>query len=155
MKKIKRVLICLILLLFPLCAFACDNGKDKPVKIESIELNSYNVTLRPSESFDLTLTYSPSKVDDDTINYMLTDSSVVNVEKIDNLNYKLTAKSNVSGTLSTYIQFTSEDGNAKSEVCKITVYTEITQLFAPTKTLILPGTATVASLKFILFILYR
>lgn len=128
-KKIKVILLAFMVAFLPTILFACKDKK--PVLVNEITLSTYSVDLRTDdEPITITATVKPEKAKNKNIIFKLTDDSVVSLEIIDNYNVKITPK-NVIGPVSTYLQATSEDGNATSQVCKITVYTEKTQLFAP------------------------
>lgn len=128
-KKIRTLALAIMLALLPTFIFAC-TGK-KPVLVSEITLSTYSINLRTTdEPVILTATIKPDKATNKNITFNLTDDSVVKIDVIDNNNVRITPK-NVIGPVSTYIQATSEDGNATSAVCKVTVYTEKTPLFAP------------------------
>lgn len=128
-KRVKVIILILMFMFLPTFLFACE--KDKTIYVQEIVLSTYSVNLRPTdEPVVVVATIKPDKATNKNITFKLTDNSIVDMQVVDNYSVKITPK-DVVGPFSTYLQATSEDGNAKSSVCKITVYTEKTQLFAP------------------------
>lgn len=130
-KKIRVFALAILLAFLPTFLFACD--KDKQIYVSEIALSTYSVNLKPTDdAVTITATIKPDKATNTNIIFKLTDTneSVVTMNVVDNYNVTITPK-NVIGPVSTYLQAISEDGHATSAVCKITVYTEKTQLFAP------------------------
>lgn len=128
-KKVKLIVLILMFMFLPTFLFACD--KNKTVYVQEILLSTYSVNLRPSdEPITISATIKPEKATNKNINFVLTDDSIVDMRVVDGYSVEITPK-DVVGPFSTFLQAISEDGKAKSQVCKITVYTEKTQLFAP------------------------
>ena len=129
MKKIKTLLAMILCVFSSMIIFACAK---KPVKVEIITLSEESIILRPQEQKEITISVNPSNAVNNKLRYILSDNSIVDYEVSDTDPYKLiiTAK-DVFGPVNTYLQVATEDNTIYSNACKITVYTEMTQLFTP------------------------
>lgn len=129
MKKIKTLLAMILCVFSSIMLFACEK---KPIKVETITISEENIVLRPAESKDITVTVKPDNAKNKNIRYILSDDSCVmlNIDEEDNYKATITAK-DVIGPVTTYLQVVSEDNTIFSNTCKITVFTEKTQLFTP------------------------
>lgn len=129
MRKIKTALLLILCLCLSPLFFACD----KTVKIESIELSVEEIVLRPGESEEITATVNPNNATNKNINFILTDDSCAEIVVDSENQYKatITAKTDIIGPVTTYLQAVSEDNSVCSNAVKITVYTEPVALFIP------------------------
>lgn len=129
MKKIKTFVLILICLFSGTFLFACD----KTVHVETISLSETEVVLRPNESKDINISINPNNATNKDFRLILTDNSFVEVVVDPEIKTKakIVAKDGLVGTFTTFLQAVSEDGEKRSEFCKIVVYTNKTALFAP------------------------
>ena len=134
MKKLKYVFLVFLSVFLSVFSFACtDNKTTKPILVNSITLNAEEVSLRPSETFELVVTVSPNNATNKDIEYVLSDDSYVSLIKNNEDKYKVTikAKDNISGIYTTYLQVKTEDESIYSKACKITVMSEKITLPSP------------------------
>ncbi len=129
MKKLKTFVFIMVCLLSSTFLFACN----EPIKVESISLSETEIVLRPGESKDVFVTVKPDNATNKNFEYVLTDDSFITftVNETDKTKATITAKTDLTGTFTAFLQAVSEDGNLRSEPCLITVYTDKTKLFAP------------------------
>ncbi|MGN1207952.1 MAG: Ig-like domain-containing protein, partial [Christensenellales bacterium] len=129
MKKLKTFVLIVVCLFSSAFLFACD----KTIHVNSISLSETEIVLRPGESKDITVTVAPDNATNKNVEYVLTDDSCVSVvvDSNDKTKAKVVAKTNLTGTFTTFLQVVSEDGELRSDECLITIYTDKTQLFAP------------------------
>lgn len=129
MKKLKTFAFLLICVLSSLAFFACD----KTISINSITLSETNIVLRENESKDIFVSINPENATNKNFRFVLTDDSFVDLvlDSSNKFKAKVVAKSGVIGTFTTFLQAVSEDGKVTSEMCKISVLTDKTKLFAP------------------------
>lgn len=130
MKRIKTAIVLVLCIFSSLLFFACD----KTVKVESITLSTESVMLKPNESYELSVTINPKKATNKNIKYVLTNEEIVSLEinENDNTKVKIIAN-NVDETVTTFLQVLSEDENARSNPCKITIVTDKIKLNSPSK----------------------
>jgi len=132
MKRLKSfILICFCLILGTF-TFACDKSNNK-VLVESITLSAEEITLRPDEIYDLTVTVLPANSENKQIKYILTDSSCVSLIIDSENSYKaqIVANSTIVGPVSTYLQVVTVDETIRSNTLKINVLTNKITLPSP------------------------
>ena len=129
MKKLKTAILLILCMFASISFFACN----KTIKLETISLSETEIVLRPGESDEILASLNPINPTDDYITFNLTDDSCVTltVDEENPLRAIISAKDNVIGPVTTYIQAVNKDNSIFSNLCKITVYTEKTQLSTP------------------------
>lgn len=129
MKKIKTFVLLIICLLSGTFLFACD----KTIHVSQVVLSETEVVLRPNEEKEISVTVLPDNATNKNFEFVLTDDSCVEllVNETDKTKATIKAKNNITGTFTTFLQARSADGQIASELCKIVVYTDKTQLFTP------------------------
>ncbi len=129
MKKIKTFALLLICLFASTIFFACN----KTIHVKSIQLSETEIVLRPNESKDISVSLEPVNATNKNFKFILTDDEFVSVvqDNEDCTKAKVIAKEGLVGTFTTFLQVESEDQKLRSDLCKITIYTDKTKLFAP------------------------
>lgn len=133
MKKFKALVLITFCVLLGSFAFACKPKPEKHILVDTVTLSEENVTLRPTESKTLTVTVSPNNAENKSVKWILTDNTNVTltVDSEDSYKATITAKENIIGETTTYLQVKTEDETVSSKPCKITILTDKIKLPAP------------------------
>lgn len=133
MKKFKALVLITFCVLLGSFAFACKPKPQKHTYVETISLSEESVTLRPTESKTLSVTVSPDNAENRSVKWILTDNSNVTllVDSEDGYKATITAKENIIGETTTYLQVKTEDETVSSKPCKITILTDKIKLPTP------------------------
>lgn len=128
MKRIKPLIVLLVCMFSSLLFFACK----EPIKVETITLNTESIVLKPNESFDLEVTIAPKNATNKNIKYVLTNEIVsIKIDENDNKKAKIIADKGIDENVTTFLQVISEDENARSKTCMISIQTDKTKLMSP------------------------